>query len=241
MIRSTLAILSVIFIVIASVNFITFVAEAERLGGDALNGYERDGHFYVSSHGHAKEIDEETWRRYRAHAISVFLTHPMGMLAIGYLLLSYAFPAFIFRGTSAARAETEHAVRSSGTPWVTFRCGGKIGRLNVGGPLLRVAVHPRGIRIKPVLMAPFAIPASEIVQITVSDKWLMRGIELQHCSPCVASPILLAVKDPRARRSGAAGGSQCLTSRSRRRRSMIPLIERGESSPTAVVIASETP
>jgi hypothetical protein len=196
MTRPILAILSVATIVIAVVNFIGFVAETGRLGGDALSGYERDGHFYVSSHGDAKEVDEHTWRRNRIHAISMFATHPLGMLAMGYLLVQHIFPAFIFRGTREARAESERAVRASGTPWATFRCGGRIGILNIGGPLLRVSVHPGGLWIKPILMPPFAIAAFELVEVKLAEKWLVRGIEVGHSSLCVVTPIILApIKD----------------------------------------------
>ena len=197
MTRSILAILSVAAIVIAAVNFISFIVETQRLGGDALNGYEREGHFYISSHGDTKEVDERTWRYNRIHAISVFLTHPLGMLAMGYLLVQYMFPAFIFRGTREARAESERAVRSSGAPWATFRCGGRVGSLNVGGSLLRVVVYPGGLWIKPILMPPFAIAASELVEVKLAKKWLAHGIEVGHSSLCVANPVFLApVKDP---------------------------------------------
>jgi hypothetical protein len=51
-------------------NFFVFVAGTLYLGGDALNGYERAGHYFVCSHGSCKEVAEEVWTFSRWHAIS---------------------------------------------------------------------------------------------------------------------------------------------------------------------------
>ena len=62
-------------------NFAAFVAVAIYLGGDALNGTVRDGHYYVSQHGKDTEVSAQTFFYSRAHAQSVFITHPLAILA----------------------------------------------------------------------------------------------------------------------------------------------------------------
>lgn len=47
--KRALVVLSLVAIIVGSANFVWFFAESTRLGGDALNGYTRDGHYYVSA------------------------------------------------------------------------------------------------------------------------------------------------------------------------------------------------
>ena len=77
--------LSLIAIIIGLGNFVWFFAESSQLGGDALNGYSREGHYFVSSHGSYTEVDRAAWEWSRAHAISVFITHPAALLGMFYL------------------------------------------------------------------------------------------------------------------------------------------------------------
>jgi hypothetical protein len=43
---------------IGVLNFVAFVIIAMNIGGDALNGYEDSGRFYLSSHGRPVEVPE---------------------------------------------------------------------------------------------------------------------------------------------------------------------------------------
>jgi hypothetical protein len=62
-------------------NFAVFVAVALRLGGDAVNGKVEDGRYFVSSHGKDTEVSRETYLYSRTHARSVWITHPLALLA----------------------------------------------------------------------------------------------------------------------------------------------------------------
>ena len=71
----------------ALVNFMAFFVISMSLGGDALNGrIDEDGDHLVSNHGRLTKVEPWVWRFSRAHALSVFVTHPLGML--GGLLLA---------------------------------------------------------------------------------------------------------------------------------------------------------
>ena len=59
---------------LAAVNFLSFVSISIYLGGDALNGYTKDGHYFVSSHGWHTEVSRAVWIYSYCHAISVFVT-----------------------------------------------------------------------------------------------------------------------------------------------------------------------
>ena len=66
-------------------NFLTFVIGAFMLGGDAVNGRMIGEHFYLAEHGKFTEVSEAVYTYSLWHVRSVFVTHPLAMLA-GYLL-----------------------------------------------------------------------------------------------------------------------------------------------------------
>ena len=61
--------------ILALVNFFAFFFIDLYLGGDALNGYARDGHYFLCSHGRYTEVSDAVWTYSRWHAISVIVTH----------------------------------------------------------------------------------------------------------------------------------------------------------------------
>ena len=78
--------IALIVVLIGFANFAWFVGESSVLGGDGLNGFERDGQYYVASHGTVTEVSEAEWRWSRAHAVSVIGTHLLSMAGMGFLL-----------------------------------------------------------------------------------------------------------------------------------------------------------
>lgn len=162
-----------------------------RLGGDALNGYERDGRYYVSSRGRATEVTEGQWRRSRAHAISVWITHPLAMVSMAYLLFQHVFPSFTYRASKEAIAGAADDVRRSGPQLAKTACSGRVGGVNYSGPTIHAAAYPGGIVIKPLFQSPFASAASAITDVRASREWWVKGIEIVHTSAQVTSPIFL--------------------------------------------------
>jgi hypothetical protein len=68
----------------AIINFVAFVAIAEYLGGDALNGNARNGHYFLSYHGHLTEVSRAVFRYSEWHAVSVFMTHALAIF-VGWI------------------------------------------------------------------------------------------------------------------------------------------------------------
>jgi len=65
----------------AIVNFVVFVAIAVPLGGDALNGMARDGHYYLMQHGIYTEVSRPVFIYSTIHTLSLFVTTPIGVVA----------------------------------------------------------------------------------------------------------------------------------------------------------------
>jgi hypothetical protein len=57
---------------LAMVNFFAFVAGSLYLGGDALNGSVKAGHYFVCAHGHCSEVSSAVWHYSYWHALSAF-------------------------------------------------------------------------------------------------------------------------------------------------------------------------
>jgi len=73
---------------IAMINFAIFWLVALKIGGDAISGKVENGHYYVCEHGEYTEVSPGIWNYSKAHTISVFFTHPIGIL--GGALAAYA-------------------------------------------------------------------------------------------------------------------------------------------------------
>jgi hypothetical protein len=52
------------------VNFSTFIVASLYLGGDALNGYTHEGHYFVCAHGSCTEVSRAIWHYSYWHALT---------------------------------------------------------------------------------------------------------------------------------------------------------------------------
>jgi hypothetical protein len=71
---------------LAMANFFAFCALSVHFGGDAVNGYTRDGHYFLGAHGHYREVSEQIFNYSLRHAHSVWITHPLGIFAAWLLV-----------------------------------------------------------------------------------------------------------------------------------------------------------
>jgi len=55
---------------LAAANFFAFVFVNIYLGGDALNGYAQEGHYFLCSHGACTEVGHSLWTYSYWHALS---------------------------------------------------------------------------------------------------------------------------------------------------------------------------
>jgi len=195
-VRALLPYLAFLAIVVGSINFFWSFAESASLGGDALNGYQSNGHYFVGAHGAYTEVDRATWEWSRLHGLSVLVTHPLALAGMGYLLFGFGFPLFMGGRTGNAQTMTRvQLVRGSGPALVTARCAARIGDISVSGPLLQVSAHPAGIVLTPPFMPPRAILAPEITRIVPKKGIFGRRLEIEHAGTDVGSPLVLFVSN----------------------------------------------
>lgn len=187
MVRPVLGIVAAVIVAMAVYGVVTFVAETQRLGGDALNGYVQDGHYYVADHGRYTEVTPEQWELSRAHTIRMLVMQPLAVVAIGFLILGFVVPSLVGRPTPEAPDRVRNVV-GSGPALATTRCRARIGIANVP---VRLAVHPGGIVVHPMWLSDRAIASGEITAIRRREGMLVAGVEIEHRAVDLASPILL--------------------------------------------------
>jgi hypothetical protein len=191
-IEKALPYLALIAIVVGFVNFFGFMAESAALGGDGLNGYARDGHYYVASHGSYTEVSEAAWTWSRIHGVSVFITHPLAMAGMAYLLFRFVFPSMMSGPTPHPGTDDRAGrIRDSGPLLTSARTAGRVGKGSFSGPLLEVSVYVGGIVIKPVFIKPYTILASEILGVTAKRGIFGRRIEVAHTGADSTSPFVI--------------------------------------------------
>ncbi|PZO15739.1 MAG: hypothetical protein DCF25_13190 [Leptolyngbya foveolarum] len=178
-------------IAVGVVIFLAFLAASARLGGDALNGYQENGRYYVADHGEVAAVSERAWRLNRLQGRSLYVTHPLLLIAMFYLIANDLFPRKMFRGQKELREQKETAIRLSDDPSMTFSCAGKIGALDFSEPVLTVTLYPKGIHCKPIFITAFCVLTSEIVSVSEQRSLAQKGVEIVHSSSEVVSPIFL--------------------------------------------------
>jgi hypothetical protein len=72
--------LAKILVAVGMLNFVVFIVVAIAIGGDALNGHEANGHYYLNSHGTDTEVSRIVFMYSKVHAMSVFITHPLALI-----------------------------------------------------------------------------------------------------------------------------------------------------------------
>ncbi|WP_110955198.1 hypothetical protein [Anaerosinus massiliensis] len=76
---------------VALINFASFVIISLLLGGDALQGFASDGHYYLKDHGKVKETYAFIWYFSRLHGQSIFITHAFAFLA--FIIYRFSKPS----------------------------------------------------------------------------------------------------------------------------------------------------
>jgi hypothetical protein len=178
-VKSTLPYLAVLAVGLGMLNFFWFFAESVSLG-TAASGRVVDGHYFLGNHGMYTEVSRDAWEWSRFHSASTFVTHLMMMASMAYLLFRFGFPGLMGSLDVAANEAAAEAIRASGAPLATGRTAGRIGGVNLAGPLLNVAVYPAGIIAKPIFMPERAIPMAAIDDVSTERSVIGNRIVIRH-------------------------------------------------------------
>lgn len=183
--------LAVIAVIAGFGNFFWTNAEAQSLGGDAVNGYERGGHYFLASHGTYTEVTQAVWTWSRIHTISMIVLFLIGFVAMAWLVTLSARSAAAGQATPEVAGDRARWVRESGAPMWTARESGKIGEVSFSRSLLEVTVYPGGIILKPSPLPEQTIIATEITDVIAKRGLQGRYVKVEHAGAGGASPLVL--------------------------------------------------
>ena len=190
-IRAILPWLCVAAFLVGIANFFWFFLESISIGGDALNGYVRDGHYFVASHGSSTEVSAATWNWSRAHALSVFVTHPLAIGA-GFVLIFTGGALHLagLRGTTEQRRERADRVSTG-----EFLAPDSV-RIQVGAIALprstTVVVTNRGL-VARVGWETITILSEEIRDVTPGSTFGRPRLSIGHDGIEIPSPLIVNV------------------------------------------------
>ena len=226
-IRAILPWLCVAAFLIGIANFFWFLLESLSIGGDALNGHIRDGHYFVGSHGSYTEVSAATWNWSRAHALSVLVTHPLAIGA-GFVFVLTGGPLHLagLRCTTDQRRERADRALAGG-----FLAAESV-RIQVGTmPMPRsttVVVTDRGL-VARIGWETITILPEEIRDATPGSTFGRPRLSIGHDGIEIPSPLILniaadstlavAIEQARSHRAllpaspGAAGPSELVRRR----------------------------
>jgi hypothetical protein len=88
--RTLVNVVAIVAAVGGALNYGIWLKESLDLGGNALSGEVRHGHYLVANKGRYVEVTPEVWEHNRVHTMSIFVTQPIMLIALGYLVWTAA-------------------------------------------------------------------------------------------------------------------------------------------------------
>jgi hypothetical protein len=173
-------------------NFVWVLGANQKYGGGALNGYVRDGHYYLVDHGSYTEVGRGIWEDIQFHELVLFLGVPVDSACFLYLLLGAAFPWFAGLRRGDVVAARVRDVQASGVVLARRRCSGNVAGVALGIPgALGIEVYPAGLTLRMALEPPVAILKEELRCVTLPKRRLGGWVEISYMSPDIYSPLRL--------------------------------------------------
>jgi hypothetical protein len=86
--------------------------------------------------------------------LPLWLSHPLLMVGMAYLLFAIVFPVMIGRQLQTEYTVREQTLRASGPELAGGRPAGRLGHLNMSAGLLRIQVFPAGVWLRPLFLPP---------------------------------------------------------------------------------------
>lgn len=120
--------------------------------------------------------------------IPVFVSHPLAVLAIGFLVLRRVAPAVLLRSAGPPPPHT-------GPPHATARCSGSIGAVQLRN-MLKVTAYADRLVVGVPLVGSRTIMAGQLVRVdeqhVLAHGW--PAIRIEHTSPGLVSPVTLLLR-----------------------------------------------
>jgi hypothetical protein len=218
---AVLGFLLFIFIVGGTASFQAFAQDSERLGGNALNGYEEQGHYYVSGYGAPVQVSKADWEANQLRAILGLIGFVLAFFSIGYVAIRLTAgrlrSAFSLRDDApvmddpvlsllttnplmdkimAVPEDTEPAVPDgdlTGHRLLAETNGrwGKVGKTTIPMGGLSVYAFSDGIVLSAGISGSATIKPAEVSSVTYKKRGAGAGVKIAHRSKEIDSPVFI--------------------------------------------------
>ncbi len=178
-----------------AMNFLWVLGANSKYGGGAMDGYVRDGHYYLAQHGTYTEVSKAIWQSILPHEQALFFGFPFVFACFGYIMLSGVFPILMGLRRGDAVIERVSAVEASGPILIDVNCSGSVAGVGYGFPgALGVAVHPAGLTLRVGFEPRVAILKEELRSVNVTSRLFgLIRVEIDYRSPDIQGPLKLSV------------------------------------------------
>ncbi len=185
---------AVLVVLVGAANFLWVLGANDKYGGGALNGFVRNGHYYLAQHGSYTEVSRAIWEDIRLHELALFLGWPLVFACFAYILLGGVFPRVMGLRRGEAVIERVRTVRASRVVLAQARCSGSVAGVSLGFPAaLAIELYPAGLTLRVLLEPTVAILKEELTNVELPKGRISRRVEIAHRSPDVQSPLKLNI------------------------------------------------
>lgn len=192
--KSLFSWLAVLVLLASAINFLWTKRLEAMYGGSALEGYVRDGHYYVMQQNTFSEVSRAVWENLRLHEQLLSPSFALAVLCWMYVLLSVVFPLLMGLRRGEAVAERVRAVEASGALIADANCAGRVAGVNFRIPFaIGVEVYPAGMTLRVMFEQKVAILKEELSSVRLPKGRFDRVVEIDYRSADIQGPLRLAL------------------------------------------------
>jgi hypothetical protein len=180
----------VVFLLLVG-NVFWFISDAQRLGGGTLNGYVRDGRYFLANHGSYTEVDGGTWAWHGLHEMTILLGYPVAVL-IAYAVARRGGWQWLVGGPPASDAEQRmDAIQQSGRPFLEAAPPIRLSSVDIPAGGATLTFHPAGVIVKLADVEGAAMLRTDVVRLDEHPEAAAPRIDIDHIAPGIASPLIV--------------------------------------------------
>jgi hypothetical protein len=181
-------------LVVFVINWFWAADESSRIGGTALGGYVRDGHYFLQSHNVFTEVDRSTWEWSLAHTVVTLLSWPIAVVFI-LVLSSLGGWRWILGATPLSNASARQiAIEASGPAYLSTAPAFQVSDSTFSPGATMFVFHPDGVVISPPGVGSRAIARRDVIAIEDLPPGAAPAVLIRHSAPELGSPITIFVQ-----------------------------------------------
>jgi hypothetical protein len=176
------------------INWFWAADESSRIGGTALGGYLRDGHYFLQSQNVFTEVDRSTWEWSLAHTLVTLGSWPIAALLI-LVASSLGGWRWVLGATPRYNASARQvAIEASGPAYLSTALAFQVSDASFSPGATMFAFHPDGVVISVPGVRSRAIARGDVTAVEDLPPGVAPAVLIRHSAPELGSPITIFVQ-----------------------------------------------